>query len=45
MIGLVVIYLNYTHYHGCAKSEHIESTKNYIDALNKRLLEAESQVF
>ena len=44
MLGLTVIYLNYSHTSGCNQADGVEDMKMYVDALNKRLLEAESQV-
>ena len=48
MVMLTVIYVNYTHTSKCTQngvgSSGDEDTKMYLESLNKRLLEAESQV-
>lgn len=47
LIGVTIALfgLNFWHASKCAESKSPEEIDEYIDALNKRLLEAESQVF
>lgn len=42
--GLCLFGLNYWHTLNCATSQSAEETSNIIEALNRRLLEAESEV-
>ena len=45
MVMLTIVYINYTHTSSCNQVVNAdEDMKMYIEALNKRLLEAESQV-
>jgi hypothetical protein len=42
--GVFIIGLNYWHAMKCVKSKGIDDMDNYISALEKRILELESQV-
>ncbi len=43
-VGILIIGLNYWHAMKCVKSKGIDDMDDYINALEKRILELESQV-
>lgn len=44
IIGLIMTYLNFQHATNCTNETNEDEVKLYIEALNQRLLQAESQV-